>query len=246
MSTLFTFGCSFTEDFENVIETTKNSSFVPAQKRYIQDHLNGRIPKSWPKLLSDKLGNELKNYGIGGMSNYHIFEEICEHCNEFTMDDTVIVGWTHVTRFRWVGNENKWSPVFSQYTENTSKLMTENTYNEILIQRTNELYVVEIYKYQKLIEQLSKSIGFNLYFWSSDSQIIYKEDKQFLNDKKYLLNDQVRSNNNIFNIIQKNGGKTINEETEGKIPDNHLGESGHKVQSELFYDHIKNGKEKLI
>ena len=57
--------------------------------------------------------------------------------------------------------------------------------------------------------------------------------------KKYIKN-------NVFNIIQKNGGKTINEETEGKIPDNHLGESGHKVQAELFYNHIKNGKEKLI
>jgi hypothetical protein len=72
MSTLFTFGCSFTEDFERVIETTKYSDFIPAQRRYVENHLNGRIPKSWPQLLSEKLDLYLKNYGVGGMSNYHI------------------------------------------------------------------------------------------------------------------------------------------------------------------------------
>ena len=246
MSTLFTFGCSFTEDFERVLETTKYSNFIPAQRRYVEDYLNGRIPKSWPQLLSENLDLDLKNYGVGGMSNYHIFEEVCEHCNEFKEGDVVVIGWTHVTRFRWVGNDNSWSPIFSQYTENASKIISENTYNEILIQRTKNLYVIEIYKYQKLIEQLSTSVGFDLYFWSSDGEIINKENKQFINGKKYLLNASISYNNNVFNIIQKNGGKTINEETEGKIPDNHLGESGHKVQAELFYNHIKNGKEKLI
>lgn len=246
MGKLFTFGCSFTEDFERVLETTKNSSFVPAQKRYVIDHLGGRIPKSWPQLLSEKLNAELKNYGVGGMSNYHIFEQVCEHCDEFKQGDIVIIGWTHVTRFRWADNNGTWSPIFSQYTENASKIITESTFNEILVQRTNKLYSDEIYKYQKLIEQLSKSVGFNLYFWSSDGDIINKENKEFLSGRKYLLNNIISYTNNVFNIIQKNGGKTINEETEGKIPDNHLGESGHRIQSELFYNHIKNGKEKLI
>lgn len=246
MGKLFTFGCSFTEDFERVLETTKNSTFIPAQKKYVIDHLGGRVPKSWPQLLSEKLGVELKNYGVGGMSNYHIFDEICEHCNEIKQGDIVIIGWTHVTRFRWVGNEETWSPIFSHYTENTSKIISESTFNEILVQRTKRLYSEEIYKYQKLIEQLSKSVGFDLYFWSSDGDIINKESRQFLNGRKYLLNDVLTHKNNIFNIIQKNGGKTINEETDGKIPDNHLGESGHKVQAELFYNHIKNGKGKLI
>jgi len=240
MNTLFTFGCSYTEDFERVIETTKNSDFIPAQRRYVENHLDGRIPKSWPQLLGEKLETDLKNYGVGGMSNYQIFEEICEHSDEFKNGDTVVIGWTHITRFRWIGEENKWSPVFSQYTDNISKIMSETTFNETLIQRTKKLYVNEIYQYQKLLEQLSKSIGFEIYFWSSDDNIIYKENKEFFTDKKYLLNDLISNNNNIFNIIQKNGGKTINEETNGEIPDNHLAETGHRVQAELFYKHIIN------
>jgi hypothetical protein len=240
MNTLFTFGCSYTEDFERVVETTKDSNFMPAQRRYIENHLGGRIPKSWPQLLSEKLGFELKNYGIGGMSNYQIFEEICDHSDEFKNGDVIIIGWTHITRFRWIGNNNDWSPVFSQYTDNISKIMSETTFNEILIQRTKKLYIKELYYYQKLLEQLSKSIGFEIYFWSSDDNIIYKENKEFFTDKKYLLNDLISNNNNIFNIIQKNGGKTINEETNGEIPDNHLAETGHRVQSELFYKHIIN------
>ena len=97
-----------------------------------------------------------------------------------------------------------------------------------------------MYQYQKLIEQFCKLLGVELYFWSSDDNIIYKENKQFITEKKYLLNNLISHTNNVFNIIQKNDGKTINEETNGEIPDNHLGESGHKVQAELFYNHIKN------
>jgi hypothetical protein len=242
MGTLFTFGCSYTEDFERVIETTKNNNFMSAQRRYIEKHLGGRIPKSWPQLLGEKLGFELKNYGVGGMSNYQIFEEICEHSDEFKNEDVIIIGWTHITRFRWIGDSNDWSPVFSQYTDNISKIMSESTFNEILIQRNKKLYIKELYYYQKLLEQLSKSIEFKIYFWSSDDDIIIKEGKDFLNDKKYLLNNNINETTSIFRLINNNGGKTIHQETNGEIPDNHLGESGHKVQAELFYNHIINEK----
>lgn len=240
MGTLFTFGCSYTEDFERVIETTKNSDFIPAQRRYVEKYLGGRIPKSWPQLLSEKLGFELKNYGVGGMCNYQIFEEICEHSDEFKNDDIVIVGWTHITRFRWAFNNGGWSSIFSDFTETTSELMSKITHSEILVNRTRKSFVNELYQYQKLIEQFCKLLGVELYFWSSDDNIIYKENKQFITEKKYLLNNLISHTNNVFNIIQKNDGKTINEETNGEIPDNHLGESGHKVQAELFYNHIKN------
>jgi hypothetical protein len=240
MNTLFTFGCSYTEDFERVVETTKNSNFIPAQRRYIEKHLGGRIPKSWPQLLSEKLVFELKNYGVGGMCNYQIFEEICEHSDEFKNDDIVIVGWTHITRFRWAFNNGGWSSIFSDFTETTSELMSKITHSEILVNRTNKIFINELYQYQKLLEQFCKLLGVELYFWSSDDNIIYKENKQFITEKKYLLNDLISNNNNIFNIIQKNGGKTINEETNGEIPDNHLAETGHRVQAELFYKHIIN------
>jgi hypothetical protein len=240
MNTLFTFGCSHTEDFERVLETTKNSDFIPAQRRYVENHLDGRTPKSWPQLLSEKLEIDLKNYGVGGMSNYQIFEEICEHCNEFKENDIVIIGWTHITRFRWAFNDGEWSSIFSDFTETTSELMNKLTHSEILVNRTNKSYVNEIYQYQKLLVQFCKLLGVKLYFWSSDDNLIYKENKEFFTDKKYLLNDLISNNNNIFNIIQKNSGKTINEETNGEIPDNHLAETGHRVQAELFYKHIIN------
>lgn len=240
MGTLFTFGCSYTEDFERVIESTKNSDFVPAQRKYVENHLDGRIPNSWPQFLGEKLGFELKNYGVGGMCNYQIFEEVCEHCIEFKNDDIVIVGWTHITRFRWAFNNGGWSSIFSDFTETTSEFMSKITHSEILVNRTRKSFVNELYQYQKLIEQFCKLLGVELYFWSSDDNIIYKENKQFITEKKYLLNNLISHTNNVFNIIQKNDGKTINEETNGEIPDNHLGESGHKVQAELFYNHIKN------
>jgi len=47
----------------------------------------------------------------------------------------------------------------------------------------------------------------------------------------------------LLSHIIKMGGKTIESETNGIVNDPvHLGESGHIVQSELFYDYIKSRK----
>ena len=45
---------------------------------------------------------------------------------------------------------------------------------------------------------------------------------------------------NTFRVIHDYGGKRISEETNGIIEDAHMGESGHRVQAELFYNHIIN------
>ena len=42
----------------------------------------------------------------------------------------------------------------------------------------------------------------------------------------------------MYTLIKDNGGKCINEESEGKINDGHLGKTGHEVMGNLFYDYI--------
>lgn len=64
MNTLHTFGCSFT-------------AFYLGSGHDYKDYVNfrnGSLPKTWPELLSDKLGSNLLNYGFGGNSNYEIFK----------------------------------------------------------------------------------------------------------------------------------------------------------------------------
>lgn len=247
MNKLFTFGCSYTEDFENVFKSKElnvQSKFVPAQINYVNEFLDGEIPKSWPKLLADLLDYESINYAKGGDSNYGIFEEICINANKFKKDDIVIVGWTHVMRFRWPSKRG-WSPCFTNYHNEGDEHLDENTHNKIILARDSGCLVNEIYNYQKIIIYLSEVVGFKLYFWSSCDKIINSESENFLNNEIYLLNEKIISYKknhlkfqNIFDIVKDNGGLTISNETKEKISDGHLGKIGHEVQAKLFYEHI--------
>ena len=44
----------------------------------------------------------------------------------------------------------------------------------------------------------------------------------------------------IFREVYKRGGKNIKQETNDEIPDTHLGESGHRIQANLFYEYLSN------
>jgi hypothetical protein len=244
MNNLFTFGCSFTESFENVIFSNSNNSFEktndnrPDQIKYIDDYLNGFIPKSWPKLLGEMLGYNSINYGMGGTCNYDIFEQICNHIHEFQPNDIVIVEWTHYMRSRWP-TPNGWCWIYSQYVENLGPNYPKRDIHEsILISRESRCVIDEIYSFQKPLILLSRTIGFKLYFWAACTKIINSDPGIFKNNNMYLLNNILKPDYTVFNEVFKNGGKTISRETDGKLKDKHLGKSGHEVQAKLFYEHI--------
>lgn len=232
MSNLFVFGCSYTQGFNN----SKNNEFYGLFKKY----RGGNLPKDWSTLLSEKLGFELKNYGEDASGNNQIFQEICSHCYEFNVGDIVIVGWTFIDRYRWVDYENNtWKKHGSGHIN--GNYITKSTHEEIVYNRTHPFYIEEIYDFEKIIDRLSKEVGFEIYYWTIINELIYNQPKEILNQKKYLLNDKIKDEfDNAFTIILKNGGLRVVEETNGQINDWHMGESGHKVQSELFYNHIIN------
>jgi hypothetical protein len=234
MNTLFTFGCSYTQGFNR----SENNDFY----RRFKEYRNGYLPKDWPTLLSEKLGFELKNYGENASGNNQIFQEICSHCNEFSDGDIVIIGWTFIDRYRWVDYENNtWIKHGSGHVN--EKQISKSTHEEIVYNRTHPFYIEEIYNYEKIIDELSFNKNFKVYYWSAaENNIITNIPTEKLRGiKKYILSDQIHpDNNNLRQIITKKGGLTIIEETNGLVVDFHLGESGHKIQSELFYKHIIN------
>jgi hypothetical protein len=103
----------------------------------------------------------------------------------------------------------------------------------------------EIYQYENLIEQFGKAMGFRLFFWSAENSLIFNLPREEQRQRKYLLHNEFEitgSDHHFFEIIKRFGGHKIYDETKGAVMDNHLGESGHKVQFEMFYDYIENGK----
>ena len=105
----------------------------------------------------------------------------------------------------------------------------------ILVDRSHPLWATQIYEWENLIEELAKSKKFNVFFWSSDSKIIYSEPEEWKNKKKYLL---PKAKDGVISYVIKSGGKTVIMETKNEVQDVHLGEIGHKKQAELFYENI--------
>lgn len=228
----------------------------------------GTLPKCWVDLLAEKMGMHSTNYAQGGNSNYHIFEDVCKNSHSFNRGDIVIINWTYKSRFRWPSFElhsdgnpkwfdkygkpsDYWRRMATNEYEEDYEFISKETKNEILNNRMSKLYSDEIYQYEHLLEQYAKSKGFELFFWSTDNEIIYNLPDSEFKVKKYILSDtlelgtygHLHMGGDMMCHIIKMGGQTIFDETNGIVKDwVHLGESGHVIQSELFYEYIRSFK----
>ena len=180
MNTLYVFGCSYSEDFENVPKNTHTGD-KPAQLKYVDEFLNGVYPPTWSKVLSNLLGYKRVNEAKGGSSNLQIFENVCKQSSNFKKDDIVIIQWTNNSRFRWPSNTG-WVPVLSNLFHDGIGISIE-TYEEILVSRTHKLYREEIYNYQNLINTLADSVGFDNFYFAKDRNLFFEPPK----NKKSLL-----------------------------------------------------------
>lgn len=221
MNTLFTFGCSYTADFE-----TNNL------KNYLQykEYRGGTYPKSWPTLLSEKIGMSIKNFGIGGTGNQSIFEQFCIHSNEINENDVVIIEWSFNHRFR-MALGNNWHNIILG-----APLIHFNEIGDIIFEnRTNDLYVDEIFNFIKLINEFSKSKKFKIFYWFADEEMKKRLSKEITDIEKYICWEKSMRGEIIYL-----GGITIKEETNNVVNDTHFGEFGHQIQSDIIYNHIKH------
>jgi hypothetical protein len=145
MNTLHTFGCSFT------------AFFVEGRKEYkdYMDFRGGAFPKIWSELLSERMGLKLSNNGVGGSSNYDIFQSFCDNLVKIKKNDIVIIGWSFKERFRLV---NETHDLFIKVDAgfNTELLnVSENTIDEILCNRMSKKWCEEVHSWEKAIKKLS-------------------------------------------------------------------------------------------
>jgi len=107
------------------------------------------------------------------------------------------------------------------------------THNNILYNRSSDLYLDEVFNYIKLIDVLSKAKDFKTHYWFSDQRLIDKLNINTSNKDRFILYKK-----EMLRTVYQNGGKNIQQETNGAVSDNHLGELGHIVQSNLIYNHL--------
>ncbi len=222
MGKLYVFGCSFSSVFG------EKSLFNPGMKKYYEFR-GGNFPLTWSEILSEDLGLELVNTAQNGFDNYSIFENFCKLSDKITSEDIVIIGWSHVFRFRlYSKSKNQLRSVNVWQTNKNFDLseISQQTLDEVLINRDSQLWIDEVYNWMKLINHLSKLVKFKLYYWS-----FFVEFPEY-----YIINE-------LLNL----GAKYISHETNGEVGDNHFGEKGHQVQAEYFKNIIlEKQKPKLI
>ena len=235
MNTLYTFGCSYSQDFEDIYSHLHDGQ-KPAQLKYVDEFLDGVMPPTWSKVLSDLLGYDRINMAQGGTGNETIFENVCVLSPQFKKGDMVIIQWTENHRFRWPSDDydNLWT---QQLPNNYWKIPTLSklTFEEMTVIRNHHLYRKELYNYQTLLEQLALSVGFDIYFWSMGENII----TELPIDKKFLLSNKFKDWYNEYRTyFNKMMAYTVTQETNGVISDGHYSKTGHEVIGNLFYEHI--------
>ena len=107
------------------------------------------------------------------------------------------------------------------------KGISKQTIAEVLNNRNQNDWLDEVYSWENLIYYISNIVGFKAYFWSFDSRLNKKNyiGGKFENFREYLISI---------------GAEDITIETSQILIDSHFGEKGHVIQSEYFYNQIKN------
>lgn len=231
MNKLWTFGCSFTSEYN----FTPYQGAINPMIEY-REWRNGSEPELWTTLLSNKLGLEEKNLGYPGSTVYKIFDAFCNNCHLIERGDVVIVEWTRLQRFR-VAQHGKFPTVLPANINDNCTILSYSATVQIQVNRIQRPFIEEVYSFQNFIEEFCNSLGCELYFWSADDYIINRESDDFKSKRKYLLPE---ANIDMTQYLRrKYDAETIYDETNGEVTDQqHYGERGHKVMSEMFYNEI--------
>jgi len=251
MNRLWTFGCSFTAEYDFI-----GGVHPPFENFYdkYKTWKGGKLPNIWVNILGNHINYEIMNCAVGGSSNYTIMNQFSNICDLIKKDDIVIFGWTSLTRFTVVNVvENIFQNILPMGGNNENTKLSVNTINEILVNRTHPLWAKEIHSYIRMLNVFMKNVGAEIYHWTSDENIFTINDK-IVNDNQFIVVRDENALNNITNNSRHNllnymiscehyNNKwiaKISDETNGEIPDLHLGEYGHTFQAHLFFEHIRN------
>lgn len=262
---LWTFGDSFTAGILPDID------HFPPYKKYLK-YLGipkEEFPEGWGKQLSEKLGMDYETNSCGGSSNQEIFMNVSQNSNRFKKGDIVIINWTYLNRFLWGLDKDDYdenlpfgkfrrASVASSNDSELLKYASSDVYEKIGLNNSLDCWVETILSYENIIDVLSKSIGFEVFYWSSEHKI-HTNYIDNLNQRKYIINDIIRDcidyfiNNDfiiesipdelIFISMEAYGVTSISNECENQADDLfHRGIRGNEIQCELFYSWITNKK----
>ena len=242
---LYTFGCSYTEDCGE--KHLKDNIVYHGGQTYI-------FPK-WPKLLSQHLGMEYKNFGVSGAGNdqifYHAVNEIVHNHNDI---DTIAILWSHMLRY-WVYGKN-----FNSTNQNG--YLDYGVYIDLLkeLKYPNQATKFQINYFLKnitTVQKLCNDYNIKLFQWCGPGFIGYTGGR-FKHSPKYMalmeqfVEELEKHDIDDTNIIgwpfeKSLGGMTFWDIHDGDInkgmtiseEDSHPNAKGHELIARYFYENTK-------
>ena len=227
------------------------------------------FPLAWPYELADKLNLEPEVIAVGGASNSEIFNNIAKNSHRFESGDIIIINWTYLNRFMVGMTEDDYqetipfrkfrrasiSTTSNEIDNGSFKYGNNEFYERLGWNRSLLCWVDEILHYENIIDTLCKSLGVEVFYWSSQHHV-HTMNLDKLNQRKYICNDIINEglqffinhghkiNEIAFELIFLSmypyGSTSIQDETNSLVNDlYHRGIRGNSKQAELFYCYIK-------
>ena len=227
---LYTFGCSVTENLDNLPESADRIQYA---NKYI-----GYKYECWPEILGSKLGMETHNYAASsawgkfdfnlGNSNEDVLEALSIKCKDFKSGDVVIVQLTTLARFRYSNSNDAFRTILPGH---VGEFEEQTTLIDMLENKSNKLWIRPLINSLNPFIRLAKEVGFTFKFWSNDDDI-----QKYMNNTIY---DSWLFDENINELLPKLNAQPITIETNYDIVDYHLAQPGQEILAELMFNKLK-------
>jgi len=134
MGNLWVFGDSYSCPWIDVVASGHKEYAKKHNPVHFTDILNSNLP------IKDTI-----NKAVSGSCNYSILQSICENINKIKSTDTVIIGWSEITRWRSLSYGPKWKVIGVNFNYKDSSTLKE------CVSRDSKLVVEELSSWIKLL-----------------------------------------------------------------------------------------------
>lgn len=173
----------------------------------------GYDPKPHTQIVTETLNLNSCNFAYPGYSNDMIFDIFCENIKNIKSDDIVEFGWAPTERFRLGSKDGKWFRVLPGFTKLDLRSdgdlgeITQNTMNEILVNRSNPIYKKELLNRINLINHILPNNKVIHWSWAYPNkqmekyETVYDETNGLLNDLHWSERGQFEFSNWLIHKI---------------------------------------------
>ncbi|MFM7018631.1 hypothetical protein [Flavobacterium sp.] len=164
---LFAFGDSHTKTFKS----HQQAGTVWAKTYF--DYI-GEVPKTYSEIISRTYDIELFNYGIGGCSNYTIFEQFMNNYKSIKPNDIVVFGWTAINRFKLANNVNSFVDILpnTPHPKQNDDVDLSSTQQIAINRDTHSVWWSEINQFMDVIKSLLPKNKVYHWTWVSPEVVV--------------------------------------------------------------------------